>query len=495
MKKRALNGLILLLLSVASCIGVDVLQDPETATNLSRVDIVNPGSTQLFTGDTLQLSFTYFNPEGTEMIPSNISWESSDPAIALVDGSGQVTALSVGNVRIVVTANRSATDSLDLTITNNPDSVNTFTIQAPAGQAALVQGESLQLSFVAINADGDTIQGQNPVWVSEDTTILTVSNTGLVQAVSTGQTSVKAILGDIESDPIFISVVVDNSTLASIQITPLFSNIQLGESQQFTAKGFNMDGDSLSGLNFIWESSDPSLATIDAHGLAQGLGGGTVSIRARVDDFFSSPASLQVIDPNQVTSLQITAPDNTLTVGETTQFSFMAFNANGTALDNAGLNPQWFSSSSAVLSIDANGLASAQNNGTAQIRADLDGVLSNIVFVAVQDSTVSESRTGTFQGLNGYTVRGDVTVRNPSNQNNLVIETAANFFSQSGPGLYIYLSNNANNANGGIEVAPLQANSGVSTYQVPEGVGIDDYNFVLVFCKPFGLPFGAASLN
>lgn len=46
-----------------------------------------------------------------------------------------------------------------------------------------------------------------------------------------------------------------------------------------------------------------------------------------------------------------------------------------------------------------------------------------------------------------------------------------------------------------IEIAPLQASSGAQRYLIPEGVDLDQYSSVAIWCRQFNVTFGYAELT
>ena len=59
-------------------------------------------------GATLRLSATLVTATGSDQDASGLSWSSTEPAVASVDGSGTVTGLTTGTTRIVVSAGERA---------------------------------------------------------------------------------------------------------------------------------------------------------------------------------------------------------------------------------------------------------------------------------------------------------------------------------------------------------------------------------------------------
>ena len=105
------------------------------------------------------------------------------------------------------------------------------------------------------------------------------SSTGLVTGVAVGTTNITAAMpslyGTITSPA--ASITVTDATLQSIAITPATISIGRGNTTIFTATGTfsNSTTGNISG-SVIWTSSDTTVATIDARGIATGVGLGTL---------------------------------------------------------------------------------------------------------------------------------------------------------------------------------------------------------------------------
>ena len=143
--------------AVSNSVSVTVEQQPASVT-LSRDEAV-------FTavGETLQLeaSVSDANDNSTS---SEISWESSDPGVVLVDENGRITARSHGSVTITATVfdqGRSVSDSVEiivrrpLTVSGNPNVYDTRTGRTPLHIAAMANTPGLIAALVAAGADVD----------------------------------------------------------------------------------------------------------------------------------------------------------------------------------------------------------------------------------------------------------------------------------------------------------------------------------------------------
>jgi len=191
--------------------------------------------------------------------------------------------------------------------------------------------------------------------------------------------------------------------------------------------------------------------------------------------------------------LRITSQVVSIQQGSQFKFEYIYFNQYS---EKEPAPVQWHSSNINILEIDSAGLASAISQGSASIITTYNNLSDTVDVVvtmeAIKDTT--SSRTGSFTGLNNYAVSGGVSMEYDAS-NNLVVVFGSDFNSDSGPGLYVYLSNSNNSVAGGHSLGPLKSNTGVQTYPVSGSVSLNTYNYVLIHCQPFNVPFGWAELK
>lgn len=182
----------------------------------------------------------------------------------------------------------------------------------------------------------------------------------------------------------------------------------------------------------------------------------------------------------------------TLAIGESYQFESDFFDAMG---ERAETDVTWSSSDEQIVSITADGLATAVAAGDVVITAVSGSVRDEFMLTASQETTFRPSeRTGEFMGLRDYTVRGNFTLA--ENGGNLELTFSGNFAASNGPGLFVYLSNSASRVTGGVEVGRLQANSGSQSYMISgTNAQLETYNHVVIYCKPFGVGFGTGEFD
>lgn len=69
-----------------------------------------------------------------------------------------------------------------------------------------------------------------------------------------------------------------------------------------------------------------------------------------------------------------------------------------------------------------------------------------------------------------------------------------NFETDNGPDLNVYLRN-SEDPDDYIDLGDLSGNIGDQNYELPEGIDLDRYDFVDIWCVRFGVSFGSAQLS
>jgi uncharacterized protein YneF (UPF0154 family) len=97
---------------------------------------------------------------------------------------------------------------------------------------------------------------------------------------------------------------------------------------------------------------------------------------------------------------------------------------------------------------------------------------------------------GQFSGTS-YDVKGKALLIKDGDKFIIRLE---DFESESGPGLYVYLSTSLDD-NDFINLGKLKAIKGNMNYEVASSTDFEKYDNVLIWCEPFGVLFGSAALN
>jgi ABC-type Na+ efflux pump permease subunit len=94
-------------------------------------------------------------------------------------------------------------------------------------------------------------------------------------------------------------------------------------------------------------------------------------------------------------------------------------------------------------------------------------------------------------GTTGH--KGEGTVRIIKTETSDVVRYE-NFKTVNGPDLYVYLAKDLA-ASEFVNLGELKATEGNVNYEVPVGTNVEDYRYVMVWCKQFGVLFNYADLS
>ncbi|MDE2663333.1 MAG: Ig-like domain-containing protein [Gemmatimonadota bacterium] len=151
---------------------------------------VAPGSV-VFTalGDTETLAATVRDRDGAVLPDAAVTWSSSDPAVASVE-AGTVTALSNGEASVTATSG-SASGAAAVRVEQVAARLNAV----PRNVQFSATGDTARLSATVYDANDHEVAGATVEWSSSDSRVATVSDGGLVTAVSAGTAEVVAVSG------------------------------------------------------------------------------------------------------------------------------------------------------------------------------------------------------------------------------------------------------------------------------------------------------------
>ena len=290
---------------------------------------------------------------------------------------------------------------------NGSGDVSLVTIELTPSSQSIAKNTTKQFTATGIYADNSTKDLTSSVtWSSLDTTMATITNAGLATGAGVGSPTIKAQSGNISGTT---TLLVTDTTLVSITVTPANSSIAKGTTKQFTAVGIFSDNSNQDLSNQVtWSSSDNAMATITTAGLASGAGVGSPIITALLWTI-SGTATLNVTN-SALVSIAVTPANPSITMGTTKQFT-----ATGIYEDNStqDLSDQvtWSSSTGAVATISnavgSKGLATSVAAGSTIITATVGSVsgtksltvtaatLASIA-VTTADPTIAKGRTSQF---------------------------------------------------------------------------------------------------
>jgi hypothetical protein len=180
----------------------------------------------------------------------------------------------------------------DFIVSPDPEQTPRILVTPPTG--AVIVGDTTRFQAVYYDLSGSEIPAVF-IWTSSDTTIASVTGDGAIRGKGVGQVNIRAEANAILSDPAYLTVVADSAhQVATVTVSPDSARVPPGETVPFSAMARALNGTIQTGKTFTWQSSDTSVATIDAGGLATGGRVGTALITATTDGITGAPVKLTV---------------------------------------------------------------------------------------------------------------------------------------------------------------------------------------------------------
>lgn len=244
----------------------------------------------------------------------------------------------------------------------------------------LTVGGTHQLTVTVIDQDGDTLSSQTVDFESSNTTVASVSTSGLITALAAGSATITATVDEV-SDTITV-VVEEDTTAAELTLDPGDdTNFAVGDTLTFTGTVTTAGGDTLPD-EVEFEIIDTAVATVDpSTGLVTAVAVGRTQLVATsgaVSD--TVEVSVGTEPGSNVGTLTLTPATLTLAVGASDTLAVAATDTLGAAIPDPLVD--FSSSASTVATVNAFGVVTGVATGTANIVATF-GAASDTTAVTV----------------------------------------------------------------------------------------------------------------
>ena len=274
-----------------------------------------------------------------------------------------------------------------------------------------------------------------------------------------------------------------------VVVAPEVESIEVGQAVSFEAVYYDSTGAAIESI-FEWQSTDPGIAGVTEDGVAMGRTSGQVRIRAKARGLTGEALLTVVSDPDQVASVVVSPAAVVITVGEEVAFSAAVTNGRGEEIVDPAV--AWKTDIDTLATVDAEGTVQALKPGQVQVTATVDGIESAPARLEI----LPRSRSGTFMRTPGtsYSIAGTATLERVEGAG-LQLRFLDDFSVSNGPDLFVYLSTESKVNATSLSLGRLFSISGEQVYPLPNDVGINDFDNVLIHCLPFNVTFGFAPLN
>ncbi|MDW3647922.1 MAG: hypothetical protein R8P61_12720 [Bacteroidia bacterium] len=204
-----------------------------------------------------------------------------------------------------------------------------------------------------------------------------------------------------------------------------------------------------------------------------------------------------IIDDEVDPMLRIINPIDTIAFDSTYQFQLSYLNNIGR--EEPIQNVNWTSSAPTIIEVNSDGLAKGLMTGEAFLKAEVEvegEMISDELLIQVGEQTTAAvtERTGTIETTSFYTLEGSFSLSEV--EGDMVLAIGDDWKASSNlPGLYVYLTNNPSTTSGAYEIGEVTIFEGEHSYNLGNEVGLNDYEYVLYFCKPFNVKVGDGAFD
>lgn len=238
--------------------------------------VVSPSNALMNLSQTLQLVGEAKSADGTVLSGRPITWMSSNPTVATVDGNGLVISYSVGSATIsAISGGHYGTATIGV-----HSMLGVLTNTLADGVARVAYSQTLAASGGNGTYQWSVSEGYLPIGLSllkssgeiKGTPTSSGTHSFTVQVESGGQVATKAVT-------IYVSPV----PVASVAVTPNTVTLTPSETRQLTATVLDASGNPILDRTVVWATGDASVVTVSSMGLLTAKGMGSTTVTANVD--------------------------------------------------------------------------------------------------------------------------------------------------------------------------------------------------------------------
>ncbi len=327
--------------------------------------VVTPEADTVIKGATRQLTAEPRDANDNSLTGRDVTWATSDPALATVDATGLVTGIRPGTVTITATS-----EGVDGTATITVIRVPVASVDVSPDSGLIYVGAELELTGIPRDSGGNAVS-RALFWASSDEAVATVvkgpprTASATVTGVAEGTATITATSDGVVGSA---TVVVEAVPVTSVVVTPDTATVLLNSTLALTAEPRDSAGNPLQ-RPVSWATNDAAIATVDGAGVVTGMADGIVTITA-TSDGVDGTAEITVFAP--VASVVVTPEVDTVIKGTTRQLTAEPRDANDNPL--VGRDVTWATSDPALATVDATGLVTGIRRGTITITATSEGI-------------------------------------------------------------------------------------------------------------------------
>lgn len=295
------------------------------------------------------------NPDNAN--DKTLKWTSSNESVATVDQTGKVTAVSKGTATIKAEANDGSGKYGICSVTVNR-LVSSIVLNKTSLTIYNGKTETLTATVTPSDANNTSV-----TWTSSNTSVATVSSSGVVRGLSRGNATIQVTAND-GSGVKATCIVEVKQYVTGISIDK--SSLSLLEKESYTLIP-TISPANANDKSLTWVSSDASIASVDEQGKVTGVSKGSTTITATANDGSEKSRTCRVTVRRPVSSITLNKTSLVLFRGS---IDVIEETLTATVIPSDADNPKitWTSSDPSIVNV-YDGCLEGKARGTAIITA------------------------------------------------------------------------------------------------------------------------------
>lgn len=266
----------------SASLSLDILAAPPALLTISAP------SDSIRVGKTLGFSASVRALNGDRLPTPPLTWSVDAPAVASINSSGLLTALTPGRVHVAARAG-----DLHAAFTVEVLSIAPSMILLTSPESTMRPGATLQLSASVTAPLNYPLPNAPVTWGTDRSDIVSINQSGRVTAVSPGTAKLSATSGSATAS---LTITVLPSIPGALQVTGLDHTLHPGDQVTLRAVVTSTTGLPMPTAEVTWQSSQPSVATVSPTGLLSAVAPGAALVTATAGSA-SGPAYVLVLGP------------------------------------------------------------------------------------------------------------------------------------------------------------------------------------------------------
>jgi uncharacterized protein YjdB len=306
-----------------------------------------------------------------DTLDKSITWASNNIAVATVDASGRVTPIGGGSTTITATTINGKVATIPITvsiiqaasISVSPSSINSTTL-TPV---------KLTATILPVNTYIKTIR-----WASNNTAVATVDASGTVTPIGNGATTITATTSNGKTATVPISFFIQASSISIIPAVSMTTMTPILLTATILPANTHVK-------TISWSSSNTSVVTVDASGIATPVSNGTASITATTSNGRIATTTVNVNIPvTEINTTIVLSPNATIQLAALIK-----------PMNTVQTSLLWSSSNPSVATVNSLGLITARASGNTVITSKTqDNMRTSSINVTVSSPVIAKPTTG-----------------------------------------------------------------------------------------------------